>query len=111
MPFGTTFISTNLNINREPIINNCLGGCGQPFSGYKRYVCAICYHDFARYNIDSKLIKLNDGLRCNLNKQQPAINIQMSLNQIAQITRKSRDSQGSFLEHILKQMHNAFIQK
>ena len=27
MPFGTSFISTNLDINREPVVKNCLGGC------------------------------------------------------------------------------------
>ena len=32
MPFGTTFISTNLNINREPLVNNCIGGRNQSYS-------------------------------------------------------------------------------
>ena len=36
MPFGNSFISSNLNINRQPIVNSCLGGCGRKFSGYKR---------------------------------------------------------------------------
>ena len=62
-PFGTTFISTNLNINREPIINNCIGGCRLVFSGYRRCVCANCYIDFAKYTIDFKLINVNDELR------------------------------------------------
>ena len=26
--FGNSFILSNLNINRQPIINSCLGGCG-----------------------------------------------------------------------------------
>ena len=107
MPFGSTFISSNLNINREPIINNCLGKCGLVFSGYKRYVCGDCYPEFARYNIDMQLIKQKDGLKCKLNKKQSAINTQWSLNQIAQLARRSRDNQDRFLEHILKQMNNA----
>ena len=106
IPFGVTFISTNLHISREPIVNNCIGGCGLLFSGYKRYVCGGCYPEFARYNIDMQLIKLNDCLRSKLKKQQPAIITQLSLNQIAQLARASRDYQDSFLEHILKQMNN-----
>ena len=111
MPFGATFISTNLNINREPIFNHCIGGCGLVYSGYKRYVCADCYPEFARYNIDMELIKQNDCLRSRVNKQQPAIITQMSLNQIAKLVRKSGDYQDSFLEHILKQMNNPFFNK
>ena len=111
IPFGATFISSNLDINREPIVNNCIGGCGLVFSGYKRYVCYNCYPEFAKYNIDMQLIKLNDSLRYKLNKKQPAIFTQRSLNQIAQLARKSRDYQDSFLEHIQKQMNNAFYNK
>ena len=33
IPFGVTFISTNLNINRGPIVNKCIGSCGQVLSG------------------------------------------------------------------------------
>ena len=73
IPFGVTFISTNLNINRGPIVNNCIGSCGQVFSGYKRCVCANCYLDFAKYNIDFKLIKLNNYLRTKINVIQPSI--------------------------------------
>ena len=111
IPFGTTFISTNLHINREPIVNNCIGGCGLVYSGYKRYVCGDCYPEFAKYNINMQLIKQNNNLKSKLNKQQPAIITQMSLNQIAQLARKSRDYQDSFLEHILKQMNNPFYNK
>ena len=115
IPFGDTFISTNLHINREPIVNKCIGGCGLVFSGYKRYVFGDCYPDFARYNIDIQLIKSNDCLRSKLNKQQPAIITQMSLNQIVQLTRKSIDYQYSLSEHILtqilKQMNNPFFNK
>ena len=32
--FGNSFISSNLNINRPPIVNKCLGRCGLKFSGY-----------------------------------------------------------------------------
>ena len=42
VPFGVSFISSNLDINREPVVNNCLGDCGQKFSGYNRYVCSDC---------------------------------------------------------------------
>ena len=97
-----------MNINREPIFNHCIGGCGLVYSGYKRYVCGDCYPEFMRYNIDMNLIKQNDILKSKLNRQQPAINTQMSLNQIAQLARTSRDFQDSFLDHIQKQMNNAF---
>ena len=105
MRFGTSFISTNLNIIREPIVNNCLGGCGLKYTGYRRYVCGDCYLEFARYNIDMQLIKLNDGLRSKLNRQQPAIITQLSLNYISHIARNStdRDYQNkSFIDFIGK---------
>ena len=109
MPFGTSFISTNLNINRKPIVNKCLGGCGLKYTDYKRYVCGDCYLEFARYNIDMQLIKLNDGLRSKLNKQQPAIITQMSLNHISLLTRMSTDYQDRFLAHILEKMNKQSI--
>ena len=34
MPFGGSFISSNLNINRQPVVNSCLGGCGREFPGF-----------------------------------------------------------------------------
>ena len=37
LTFGYSFISSNLKVNRVTIVNNCLGGCGLKFSGYKRY--------------------------------------------------------------------------
>ena len=107
IPFGVTFISTNLNTNREPIVNICIAGCGRVYSGYKRYICYDCYPEFAKYNINMQLIKLIDSLRFKL-KQQPAIIAQMPLNQIAQLARQNRDYQNSFLEHITKQMNYAF---
>ena len=73
MPFGTSFISTNLDINRKPVVNKCLGNCGLKYIGYKRYVCADCHIEFAKYNIDLKLIELNKALRSKLNVTQPSI--------------------------------------
>ena len=35
LPFGNSFISSNLIINRLPMINFYLGGCGLKFSGKK----------------------------------------------------------------------------
>ena len=79
MPFGVSFISSNLDINHEPVVNNCLGGCGLKYSGYNRYVCSDCYMRFARQKIDMGLIKLNDSLRSKLKKHyQPSIITQMS---------------------------------
>ena len=68
LPFGNSYISSNLDINREPVVNNCLGGCGLKYSGNKRYVCSDCHMTFARQNIDMGLIKLNDSLRSTLKK-------------------------------------------
>ena len=73
MPTGQPFISTNLEINRIPVINNCIGGCKLTYSGYKRHVCVDCYIEFAKYNIDPKLIKLNNSVRSKLNVIQPSI--------------------------------------
>ena len=108
IPYATTFISTNLNINREPIVNNCIGGCGLSFSEYKRYVCGDCYPNFAKYNINIKLINQNDILKNKLNKQQPAIICLLSLNQIAHLIRNSSNYQKEILEYIRKQMNSVF---
>ena len=79
MPFGVSFISSNLDINREPVVNICSGGCGQKFSGYNRSVCSDCYMSFARLNIDMRLIKLHESLRSKLKKHyQPSIITQIS---------------------------------
>ena len=43
MPFDISFISSNLDINREPVVNNCLGGCGLKYSGYNRYFQKILF--------------------------------------------------------------------
>ena len=74
MPFGVSFISSNLDINREPVVNICLGGCGLKYSGYNRYVCSECHMKFMRQNVDMRLVKLNDTLRSKLKKHyQPSI--------------------------------------
>ena len=39
LPFGNSFISSSLNVNRVTIVNSCPGCCGLTFSGYKRYAC------------------------------------------------------------------------
>ena len=73
IPFGTSLISINLDINRKPVVNNCLGVCGLKYTGYKRYVCGDCHIEFARYNINHILIDLNKALRSKLNVIQPSI--------------------------------------
>ena len=67
-PFGISFISSILDINREPVFDNCLGGCGLKYSGYNRYVCSECHMRFMRQSIDMRLVKLNDALRSKLKK-------------------------------------------
>ena len=111
MPFGTSFISTNLDINREPVVKNCLGGCGLIYSDYKRYVCGDCYLEFARYNIDMRLIKLNDALRTKLNKQQPAIIAQMTNKHILEMAYNSNDIEyrKTILSTLLEKMNKLSI--
>ena len=75
IPCGVSFISSNLDINREPIVNNCVGACGLKYSGYKRYVSSECHMRFMRQNIDMRMIKLNDSLRSKLKKQYQPSNI------------------------------------
>ena len=85
-PFGISFISSNSDINREPVVNNCLGGCGLKYSGYNRYVCSECYMRLARQNIDMRLIKLIDSLRSKLKKHyQPSIITQISGNRFLEM--------------------------
>ena len=87
MPFGVSFISSNLDINREPVVNNCLGGSGLKHPGYNRYVCSECHMRFMRQNIDMRLVKLNDALRSKLKKHyQPSIITQTSGNRILEMT-------------------------
>ena len=74
MPFVVTFISTNLNVNRQPVVNNCLGGCGIKFSGYNRYACPNCSMSFVIPNTDKELLMLNNSLRSKLKKKyQPTV--------------------------------------
>ena len=42
LPFGSSFISSNLNINHLPFVITCLRGCRLKFSGYKRFACPEC---------------------------------------------------------------------
>ena len=74
LPFGNTFISTNLNINEQPVVNSCLGGCGVRFSGYRRYAFPECSTRFVIENTDKELIKLNKSLRSKFKKKyQPTV--------------------------------------
>ena len=74
MPFGVSFISSNLNINRQPLVNKCLGGCGLKFSRYIRYACHKCSMRFMIANTNMELIKLNKDLRFILKKiYQPTV--------------------------------------
>ena len=87
LPFGNTFISSNLNVNRQSVVNNCIGGCGLKYSGYNRYVCSGCHMKFMRQNIDMSLVKLNDTLRSKLKKHyQPSIFTETSPNLFLEMT-------------------------
>ena len=61
LPFGNTFISSNLKVNRVPVVNSCLGGCGLKISGYKRYACYKCSMRFVIENTDTEIIKLKES--------------------------------------------------
>ena len=68
LPFGSSFISSNWNANRQSLVNSCLGGFGLKFSGYKRYTCPKCSMRFVIENTDKDLIELNESLRLKLKK-------------------------------------------
>ena len=107
MPFGVSFISSNLDINREPVVNNCLGGCGLKYSGYNRYVCSDCHMKFMRQNIDMRLVKLNDTLRFKLKKHyQPSIFTQTSGNCFLEMayTGDERDFKNLFITALLEEL-------
>ena len=70
MPFGSSFISSNLNINRQPIVNICIGGSGQEFPGFKRYAWLEKSKKFVILNTDKKLIELNISLRYQFKKKE-----------------------------------------
>ena len=93
MSFGINFISSNLEINREPVVINCLGGCGLKYSGYKRYVCSEYYMRFARQIIDMRLIKPKDTLRSKLKIKhfQPPTTTQITLNRFLKMMYTSND--------------------
>ena len=71
MPFGSSLIASNLNINRQPIVNSCIGGCGQEFPGFKRYACLESSKKSVILNTDKKLIELNISLRTQFEKRTP----------------------------------------
>ena len=107
MPSGVSFISSNLDINREPVVNNCLGGFGLKYSGYIRYVCSDCYMRFARQNIDMGLIKLNGSLRSKLKKHyQPSIITQISESCFLEMTYAGyeRDYKKSIITALLEEL-------
>ena len=66
--FGKSFISSNLSVNRQPVVNKCIGGCGQKFKGYKRHICSKCSVNFMM-NVDKKMIELKNSLRLKLKKK------------------------------------------
>ena len=79
LPFGNSFISSNLNINRQPVVNSCLGGCGREFSGYERHACPKCSQKFVILNTNKKLIELNNSLRSKFKKErQPTVTIMIT---------------------------------
>ena len=107
MPFGVSFIPSNLDINREPVVNNCLGGCGQKYSGYNRYVCSQCHMRFMRQNIDMELVKLNDTLRSKLKKHyQPSIFTQTPGNCFLEMTHTGNemDFKKLFISKLLEEL-------
>ena len=91
MPFGVSFISTNLNINCKPVVNNCLGGCGIRFSGYKRHTCPKCTIPFTIQNIDKELIELNNSLRSKLKNCQPTVITLVTNDQFLEILNSNPD--------------------
>ena len=68
LPFGNSFISSDLNVNHLPIVKFCLGGCGLKFSRYQRCACPKCSMRFVMQNTDKELIKLKDSLRSKIKK-------------------------------------------
>ena len=91
IPFGISFISTNLNINCKPVVNNCLGGCGIRFSGYKRHTCPKCTIPFTIQNIDKELIELNNSLRSKLKNCHPTIITLITNNHFLEILNSNLD--------------------
>ena len=72
----TSINSSNVNINHQPRISRCVGGCDQKFPGCKRYIFWRKFTNFARHNVDLILIKLNESLRFKFKKgYQPSIKV------------------------------------
>ena len=69
LPFGNSFIWSNLNVNRLPIRNGCLGSCGLKLLGYKRFACRECSMRIAIENTDKELNNLNDSMRSKFKKK------------------------------------------
>ena len=88
MPFGVSFISTNLKINCKPVVNKCLGGCGIRFLGYKRHTCPECTIPFTIQNIDTEL---NNSLRSELKNCQPTVITLITNDQFLEILNSNLD--------------------
>ena len=74
LPFGTSFISSNLNVNRIPKVNTCLEGCGLKILGYKRCACPKCSMRVVIENTDNELSNLNIALRSkSKSERQPTV--------------------------------------
>ena len=87
-----SFISSNLKINRLPIVNSCIGGCGLKFSGYKIYACLERSTRFVIENTDKELIKLNNSLRSKLKKEyQPTVTTLSTEDQFLEMLNSNAD--------------------
>ena len=99
LPFGNSFNSSNLNINRLPIVKTCLGGCGLKFSGYKRYACPKCSMSFVKENL-VMLIRLNDSLRSKLREEhQPCVIAQLTMEQTMEVLRSDIDQESKKISY------------
>ena len=74
LPFGNSFISSNLNVNRLSIVNSCLRGCGLKFSKDKGYAYLKSSMRSVIENTDKELTGLNEFLRPKFIKEyQPTV--------------------------------------
>ena len=80
-----------MNINCKPVVNNCLGGCGIMFSGYKRHTCPRCTIPFTIQNIDKELIELNNSLRSKFKNCQPTVITLVTNDQFLEILNSNPD--------------------
>ena len=67
--FGNSFISSNLSVDRQPVVNSCIGGCGLNYKGYKRHACSKCSMNFVLANTDKILIEINNSVTAKLRKE------------------------------------------